>query len=277
MIANQGKVSGKSFVIISTDVSFVNSLERILLFAGAKVQVSNTGESAIKNVRNIRPDIIVFDSTTTDITPVEIFKDLYSDDLTSLIPTISIIPSTEIEAQKKSLQFDLINYIPKDNIDVLAIVLKIEEILDISSTSSDKLFDFSESDKNIYSSKAVLHLRLLVIEDDPLLRNLLSMRLQKAKIEHEFCNSGSLASAAINNFKPTVIILDLMLPEKNGMDVLAEMRAKPETSEIPVIIFSNKDDDTDRTKAKQLGVEDFLVKATTDLSKLLQLVVKRGK
>jgi DNA-binding response OmpR family regulator len=278
MIANKGTVSGKSFVIISSDIQFVNSLERLLLFAGAKLQVTNTGYKGITSVRNIRPDIIIFDNSIDDISATEVFKDLYSDELTKDIPTIFICNNLEIELHKKSLNNDKISYLPKENIDVLAVISEIQTLIEKNSIGMiDTIFDFSESDKNIYSSTAVLHLRLLVIEDDPLLRNLLSMRLQKAKIQHEFCNSGSLAESAIEKFKPTVIILDLMLPEKNGMDVLADMRSNPKTTTMPVIIFSNKDDDTNREKAKRLGVDDFLVKATTDLSKLLELVVRKGK
>lgn len=278
MIAENDLVSGKSLVIISEDMQFANSLERLLLFAGAKLQVGTSGHRGLSLVRNVRPGIVVFDDSITDMEPIEVLKDIQAGELTKSIPVIVLSKEKNIERYKTDLGSGKLSYMIKSDQDVSVVMSKIQNVLNTFSAEITKeVFDFSESNENINVSDIASNLRLLVVEDDSLLRNLLSMRMQRANIEHQFCNSGALANAAILEYKPTVVILDLMLPEKNGLEVLEEMRNNAETADIPVIVFSNKDDEPDRAKAKALGVEDFLIKATTDLSKLITLVIKRGK
>lgn len=269
---------GKSFVIFGGDVQLINSLERMLLFAGANVQAATTGFKGISYARNLRPDIIIFDDSVTDLDPEKVIETLQKDPLTKNISVIVISDRTAAEPYKHLFFAGIQDYIRHNEFDVMQVVLKIEAVLRRCSVNPETpIFDFSESDKNITRTATSHELKLIVVEDDPLLQNLLTIRLQRSAINHRFCNSGNDAIAAIIEYKPTVVILDLMLPGKNGMDVLAEMRTLTEIADIPVIIFSNKDDDAERARAALLGIKDFLVKATTDLGDLIELIIVRGK
>jgi DNA-binding response OmpR family regulator len=210
--------------------------------------------------------------------PEKVIEALQTDELTKNIPVIVISSRAETEPYKHLFNTGIQDYIRRSEFDVMQVVLRIEAVLRKCNNGEEKpIFDFTESDKNITKTSASHELRLLVVEDDPLLRNLLTIRLQKSAINHQFCNSGTDAVATVLEYRPTVVILDLMLPGKNGMDVLAEMRGLPDMAEIPVIIFSNKDDDAERARADSLGVKDFMVKATTDLGDLIALIIARGK
>lgn len=278
MIARKDKVHGKSFVVFGGDVELINSLERMLLFAGANVQAATTAKKGVSDTMNLRPDIVIFDDSTSDLDPIEVITALQSDKLTKDIPVIFITSRTEDEPYKDYLKSGMHDYIKKSEFDVMQVVLQVEAILrkvSKGTTKDDSVLDISD-DSVEKMNKVSADLRVLIIEDDPLLRNLLSIRLQKTNITHQFWNSGADAVTAILEYKPTVIILDLMLPGKNGMDVLAEMRDIPSVSTIPVIIFSNKDDDAVRDQAARLMVKDFMVKATTDLGDLIKLIIKRG-
>lgn len=115
-------------------------------------------------------------------------------------------------------------------------------------------------------------IRVFVVEDDPLLRNLLSLKMDKTQFPYEFSTDGNNAVAAMRQFKPDVVILDLMLPGKSGFDVLAEIKADKLLSAVPVIVFSNRDGQDDRQKATDLGAKRFYVKAMTDLSELIETI-----
>jgi DNA-binding response OmpR family regulator len=258
-------------VVFGGDVQLINSLERMLLFAGANVQAATTGFKGISYTLNLRPDIVIFDDTVSDMDPEKVIEALQADELTKNIPIIVISSRAEAEPYKHLFATGVQDYIRHSEFDVMQIVLRFEAVLHKSTKSSEKpVFDFTESDKNITKTAPSHELRLLVVEDDPLLRNLLTFRLQKSAINHQFCNSGTKAVAAVIEYKP-------MLPGKNGMDVLAEIRTIPEIAATPVIIFSNKDDDAERSRAAALGVKDFIVKATTDLCDLITLIIARGK
>jgi DNA-binding response OmpR family regulator len=277
MIAKKDKVHGKNFVVFGGDVQLINSLERMLLFAGANVQAATTAYKGLSHVLNLRPDIVIFDDSASDIEPTKVIETLQADKLTKDIPVIVITASSTEDPYDAYFGNTLHNYIKKAEFDVMHAVLQIEGILrKVTKTSTEEqILDLSE-DAIEKIGKKHLDLRVLVIEDDPLLRNLLSIRLQKSNINHQFWNSGLDAVAAVLEYKPSVIILDLMLPGKHGMDVLAELRDIPSISQTPVVIFSNKDDDEERARAKTLGVQDFLVKATTDLSDLIKLIMQRS-
>lgn len=114
--------------------------------------------------------------------------------------------------------------------------------------------------------------RVYVIEDDPLLRNLLDSKLSLSNFLHEFSPDGTDSLSKIKQFKPNVIVLDLMLPVKSGFEILEEIKANQDISSIPVIIFSNRDSQEDRERVFALGAERFFVKATTDLSALIEAI-----
>ncbi len=276
MIAKKDKVHGKSFVVFGGDVQMINSLERMLLFAGANVQAATTAYKGVSHTLNLRPDIVIFEDTVSDLEPTKVIESLQADDLTKNIPVIIITSSGEPEPYKNLFKTGVQDYVAHNEFDMMQIVLRIEAILHKVAPGEKESLDLSETASEAKPAD-IKDVRLLVIEDDPLLRNLLSIRLQKSGIEHQFWNSGTDAVAGILEYKPTIIILDLMLPGKHGMDVLADMRDIPSVSDTPVIIFSNKDDDGERARAQTLNVKDFMVKATTDLSDLVNLILKRSK
>ncbi len=146
------------------------------------------------------------------------------------------------------------------------------------SNDSEKLtLDISEPVTIPSDSNLVEKIRVLIIEDDPLLGNLLSTKFAKSEIIYQFCSNGADAMNMILQFKPTVVILDIMLPGKNGLDVLKEIRDYNELNDLPVIIFSNKDNDADRKLARSLGSDTFLVKAMTNLNELVNIILEKAK
>ncbi len=277
MIAKKDKVHGKNFVVFGGDVQLINSLERMLLFAGANVQAATTAYKGLSNTLNLRPDIVIFDDSVADLDPSKVIETLNADPLTKNIPVIVITAKSEEDPYDAYFGKTIHQYIRRNEFDVMQVVLQIEGILSkVTKTSTEKqILDLTE-DAVGNIGKVSKDIRVMVIEDDPLLRNLLTIRLQKSGVNHQFWNSGADAVNAIMEYRPTIIILDLMLPGKHGMEVLAEMRDIPSVSQTPVVIFSNKDDDFERERAKNLGVVDFMVKATTDLGDLLKLIVEKG-
>jgi len=278
MTDNKDKVHGKSFVIFGGDVQIINSAERMLSSAGATVVAITTGREGLSKVQSIHPDAVIIDDTVTDIEMDEVIATLQADESTKLIPLIMITSLRTSDDYKKLFLVGEQHYLVRTEFDAMTLVLLVESILrNKNNDGSTEVFDFSEEIAEEPHVDAVGAVRLLVVEDDPLLRNLLSIRLQKSGITHEFCHSGDKALEQIFEFKPTVVILDLMLPGKNGMDVLLDIRTNSSIKDLPVIIFSNKDDDAERMRAKSLKVDNFLVKATTDLSTLVSLILSYGK
>lgn len=274
MISSTKKAHGKKFVVFGGSVERINALERMLFFAGGLVEAATSAQKGLAFMRNMRPDIVIIDDSVLDATIEEIASEIRQDPLLADVAFIFITSAAQHDAYTKLFSGYRVAFVDQTDFDVMNVILTIEQLL-LSDTDEEIVFDFSEEPKEL-SVTPSQSLRLLVVEDDPLLRNLLTIKLQKSAIIHEFCHSGTDALSHIETFKPSVVVLDLMLPGKGGLDILAELRSRPDTQALPVIIFSNKDDDEDRLRAQSLGVSNFLVKAMTDLSDVVELIIKLG-
>lgn len=108
--------------------------------------------------------------------------------------------------------------------------------------------------------------KVFIVEDDEFLRSLNAKKLEDAGYAVSVAVDGVSAIQMIPAEKPNLIFLDLLLPgDKDGFDVLQEVKANPTTKDIPVIVFSNLGQTEDIEKAKSLGASDFLVKANFTL------------
>ncbi|MEX2054504.1 MAG: response regulator [Candidatus Colwellbacteria bacterium] len=126
----------------------------------------------------------------------------------------------------------------------------------------------SQPAPQVVSGKSVL-----VVEDDVFLVNLLISRLQKAGLEVRKATTGEEALEILRGgFVPNLILLDIILPQKSGFEVLQEIQADPNLQKAPVIITSNLGQEDDVQRGKQLGVIDYFVKAQTPIDELVARV-----
>lgn len=102
---------------------------------------------------------------------------------------------------------------------------------------------------------------VLVVEDDYFLRNLLLHKIEQEKLPFDTAVNGSEALEKIKAKIPAVIILDLVLPDTDGFEVLEKIKKEPETKDIPVIVVSNLGQKDEIERCLKLGANDYLIKA----------------
>jgi two-component system, OmpR family, phosphate regulon response regulator PhoB len=102
--------------------------------------------------------------------------------------------------------------------------------------------------------------RVLVVDDEADITALVAYHLAKAGYRVSTAANGTDALRAAREERPDVVVLDLMLPGVAGLDVLAELRARPETRDVGVILLTAKRDEPDRIKGLSLGADDYLTK-----------------
>ncbi|MET1413825.1 response regulator transcription factor [Roseibium sp. HPY-6] len=98
---------------------------------------------------------------------------------------------------------------------------------------------------------------ILVVDDDPNIRDVICFALQKASYSHEIATNGKEALDKVVLCAPALIILDIGLPEMDGLDVCRELR---KTSEVPILFLSARDDEIDRIIGLELGADDYVTK-----------------
>ncbi len=98
---------------------------------------------------------------------------------------------------------------------------------------------------------------ILVIDDDRNILAIIELYLKKAGFQVVTCDHGNLAVAAFHEARPMLVVLDVMLPGRDGWSVLHDIRME---SEIPVIMLTAKGDTGDRVQGLELGADDYITK-----------------
>lgn len=114
-----------------------------------------------------------------------------------------------------------------------------------------------------------------MIEDDIFLRKIYRDQLTSQGFDFSEATNGVEGLHKVMSDNPDLIILDLMLPRKNGFDVLAEIKKNPVTKNIPVIIFSNLGHESDIKECLAMGAVDYLIKSEIRLSEVIKKIKDR--
>ena len=115
--------------------------------------------------------------------------------------------------------------------------------------------------------------KILVVDDEPDVRNLAKMILERVGYQVIMASNGAEGEEMAESEKPDLIILDVVMPGKNGFEVCQTLKGKSSTSQIPVIIFSASGSRGNRDAAFEAGASDFLQKPFTIMS-LTEIVSK---
>jgi DNA-binding response OmpR family regulator len=118
--------------------------------------------------------------------------------------------------------------------------------------------------------------RILVVDDEPAVTDLLAYNLRKAHYEVMVANDGNEALRLAYEASPDLILLDLMIPEVDGLDVCRELR---KTSGVPIIMITARGEETDRVVGLELGADDYVTKpfSVRELMARIKAVLRRAQ
>ena len=113
---------------------------------------------------------------------------------------------------------------------------------------------------------------ILLVEDDKFISRAYKDGLEQSGFEVATAADGVIAIESIKTRVPQLILLDLIMPEKDGFEVLAELKMDKKLKHIPVVILTNLGQASDIQKAKDLGAVDYLVKADSSMQEVIEKV-----
>lgn len=133
---------------------------------------------------------------------------------------------------------------------------------------------FSNVDSGTTVSSSTVGKRVLLVEDDPLI-----IKMYKAKFVHEgfevlTAEDGVTGLEVSLNGRPDFIVLDIMMPQLSGLDLLEKLRQDPKGKDIPVIILTNLTEKEEEQRAISLGVKEYLLKANLTPGDIVEKVKK---
>jgi len=114
--------------------------------------------------------------------------------------------------------------------------------------------------------------KILIVEDDALILRMYQEAFTSEGFEVLFASDGQAGLEMARANKPTIILLDIMMPKLNGMQMLEQLKADPAISTIPVIVLTNLSSTMDAEKALKLGAVKYVVKSEYKPREVIKIV-----
>lgn len=114
--------------------------------------------------------------------------------------------------------------------------------------------------------------KIILAEDDKFISMAYQDGLRREGFNVITAFNGIEALEKIRSEKPDIVLLDIIMPDKNGFEVLTEINSDPTINKIPVIIMSNLGQDNDIKKGKELGAKDYMIKANYSISEVVKKI-----
>ena len=117
--------------------------------------------------------------------------------------------------------------------------------------------------------------KVLVIEDEEIMVGLLEKKLTDEGYKVSVAKDGKEGLKIMEQVRPNLVLLDVVMPKMGGFEVLEEMGKRPDLKKIPVIIISNSGQPVEIDRAQELGVKDWLIKTEFDPQEVIEKVIKQ--
>ncbi len=115
-------------------------------------------------------------------------------------------------------------------------------------------------------------IKIVIAEDDKFLSKVLSNKFRRNNYEVFIASDGIEAGNKIRTEMPDIVLLDLIMPNKNGFEILEEIKAEKQFKNLPIIVLSNLGQKSDIARSRQLGAADYLVKSNLSINEVVNKV-----
>jgi CheY-like chemotaxis protein len=231
---------------IDDDASGRDLIERALSKEGFEVQLAPDGRTGLELARRLKPDVITLDVMMPGMDGWAVLSALKADPETSGIPVIML---TIVDDKQIGFALGAADFFTKP-------------------IDWDRLTNTLAKYRRNAGAQTVL-----VVEDDAQMREMLRRVLDKPQWEVLEAENGRVALEKLNGTIPSVILLDLMMPEMDGFEFLGELRKRPEMKLVPVVVITAKDITPEDRRRLNGEVARVLQKSALSMQELVSEVL----
>jgi len=246
----------KKILIVEDEDALASVLSAKFRLEGFAVLIADNGADGLRKIKEWRPDVILLDIVMPKMNGYEVLENLQKNN--NKIPVIIISNSGQDIELEKVKKMGAADYIIKTQIEPGEVAQKVNKLLNISAAKTlKKTSPGGQAEANSGGAK------VLLVEDDSFLRDICQKKLIKEGFNVDMAVNGEEAVKKVDEFKPEIVLLDIILPAMDGFEVLKRIRSHNDEAikTMPVIMLTNLGQEEDVKKALELGASDYLVKA----------------
>jgi len=238
------------------------SLEKM----GYEVFKAFDGGDAMRITRESKPDVILLDVMMPGLDGFEVTERLRKDSETNIIPIILVTALGETKDKVRGLNAGADDFLTKpiNLVELRARVrslLKLKRFHEEALSTSDPATQIETWGDGARREKSII----LIVEDDLIAAKTSASILGKAGYEIITAGTAQEADEILSETVPDLILLDIMLPDKSGLEILSKLRREPGFENVPIIIVSSSADLETKVKGIDTGADDYLVKPVNSL------------
>lgn len=246
-------------LVIEDDAVLGDILKQSLQHEGYETRWEIDGQKGLEILKEWRPDLLLLDIILPTKNGYEILEEKYTDETIKSIPVVIVSNSGQPVEISRALALGVQDYLIKAEFDPEEVLAKVRPLITASAAKKPH--------------GQLSGISILYVEDDSFLADLLMAKLKREGADLHYAKDGEQALHLAETITPKVVLLDLMLPGINGIEVLKKLKDKPAYAHVPTIVFSNLGQDKDKEETHALGATKHLIKAENDPDDIVRIIL----
>jgi DNA-binding response OmpR family regulator len=246
----------EKILVIEGEVNFGKRIVDALEKEGYTASLETDGTAGLKAIYDILPHLILVDIILPGTDGYKILEKKQAEPLLVKIPVFLISTQGVPINMARIPQGSVKEFILDLHADTQEIIKRVNTLLGYVSSKEVK-------------EDSVNRKKIVWVEDDKLIGTILSKKLTASGFDLYHAKDGTEAMRYLANNVPDAIVLDLLMPGMSGFDILQKIKADPRLKDVPAMILSNLNKQSDIDRTKILGAQKFLVKAAASLDQIV--------
>ena len=252
----------EKILIIEGDANIGERMSNALKADGYIVYLVKDGTEGLKAIYDTMPQLVIIDLVLQGMDGYKVLAEKHTDKMLSKIPIYLLSTQGEPINMRKVPENSVTDFIVSLKPDPTDIVSRINRFFGHASATV-------AGDKNDAKKAPAAGKKILWVEDDRLIGTILQKKFVASGFDVTHIPNGEEAFVLLKDMQPDIIILDITLPGMDGFEILQKVRMDQRFKKTPIMILSNLSKTSDFEKAKLLGANKYLVKASSSLDQIV--------
>lgn len=247
-------------LLIDDQAGFGHLLTQILADTPTDFKSCVDPHAGLREAMVFQPDLILLDVDMPDLNGIEILEQLKRMSATKNIPVMMFTAHTDTATVSHVLKHGAADYLVKP-FESITLAEKINNLLDREIFNAEALKMLKEGpQEDAFQANNVSGAELLLVDDDPVMGRVIQDLTQEFGLSYAWAGSTKQAWKLMEDGYPRLVLLDIGMPNENGLQMLADLRHKKETCCIPVLMLTASTQLNDVQRARDLGAQGYMLK-----------------